>query len=335
MLRRAIKSARFRVYSAMHAKNSIYLVLLTALAGCATLPANGPTQSQIENSVQMPLGEVPIQLLQVQNIADVPASETDARPAPSPIESPPLPTDLVGAGDALDISIYETGVALFSSGEPAMGQGLGTPGAQVQKLPPIRIDDDGNITLPYTGTLHVAGRTIREIEMIVRGSLQGMSQNPQVLITLGQAITNSVIIGGEIARPGRLVLQTNKERLSDVVALAGGYRGDTKDLLARVFRRDDIIDVRLNDLVDNPSLDMRISPGNRLMLLNEPRIYSVLGASGNVAQFAFNRSSVTLVEAIATAGGANSNTGNSTAIFLFRYAKDERSKEIRSYTMST
>ena len=334
VLRRAVKFARFRVRSAMHVKNSLYLVLFAGLAGCATLPTNGPTRSQIEKSIQAaPENGLPIELVQVETIAQVPASATAARSAAPPLEPPPLPTDMVGAGDVLDINIYEAGVTLFSGGAGGGGAGAASqvsavPGVQAQKLPPIRVDDNGYITLPYAGRLYVEGHTLREVEAMVRGSLQGMSQNPQVLITMGEAITNSIIIGGEVAKPGRLVLQTNRETLTDVVALAGGYRGNTKDLLARVSRRNGITDIRLNDLVDNPSLDLRISPGDRVSLINDPRTYSVLGASGQVAQFPFSRSSVSLAEAIATAGGVNSNIGNPAAIFLFRYVKDEQGNEV-------
>lgn len=330
VLRRAVKSARFRVRSAMHVKNSIYLVLLAGLAGCATLPTNGPTRGQVEKSVQAaPENGLPIQLVQVETIGDVPASTVVLQPVAPPLEPPPLPTDMVGAGDVLDINIYEAGVTLFSGGgSGGIGQVSAAPGVQVQKLPPIRVDDNGYITLPYAGRLYVEGHTVREVEAMVRSSLQGMSQNPQVLITMNQAITNSIIIGGEVAKPGRLVLQTNKERLTDVVALAGGYRGNTKDLLARVSRSSGITDIRLNDLVDNPTLDLRISPGDRITLINDPRTYSVLGASGQVAQLPFSRSSVSLAEAIATAGGVNSNIGDPAAIFLFRYERDEQGNEV-------
>ena len=334
MLRHEAEYARFPVPSAMHVKNSLYLALFAGLAGCASLPTNGPTRSQIEKSIQAaPENGLPIELVQVETIAEVPTSATIARPPAPALEPPPLPTDMVGAGDVLDINIYEAGVALFSGGGGGGGSGAGgqvsaVPGVQVQKLPPIRVDDDGYIALPYAGRLYVRGHTVREVEAMVRGSLRGMSQNPQVLITLGEVITNSIIIGGEVAKPGRMVLQTNKERLTDVVALAGGYRGNTKDLLARVSRPSGIIDIRLNDLVDNPSLDLRISPGDRVTLINDPRTYSVLGASGQAAQFPFSRSSVSLAEAIATAGGVNSNIGNPAAIFLFRYVKDEQGNEV-------
>lgn len=313
----------------MYIKNSVYLALLAGLAGCATLPSSGPTGKQIEKSAVAPKDGLPIQIVEIRGAADVPAGAGSASPASLLPQAAPTPTDMVGPGDVLDINIYEAGVTLFASGTPATAAGqLSAPGVQVQKLPPTRIDDLGDITIPYAGTMHVAGLTTGEIEATIRNSLRRLSQNPQVIVTLNQAITNTVIVGGEVARPGRLVLQTNRESLSDVIALAGGYRGNSKDLMVRIMRGTTSADVRINDMVENPALDVRIRPGDRLMLVDDPRTYSLLGASGRVEQVPFRRSTVSLAEAIATAGGTNPNLGDPAAIFLFRYERDAEGKEV-------
>jgi polysaccharide export outer membrane protein len=313
----------------MNMKNSVYLALLAGLAGCATLPSSGPTGKQIESSAVAPKEGVPIQVIEIQSAADLPAGVVSTSPAAILPQAASTPTDMVGPGDVLDINIYEAGVTLFASSSPATAAGqLSAPGVQVQKLPPTRIDDLGNITIPYAGMLHVGGLTTAEIEATIRNSLRGLSQNPQIIVTLNQAITNTIIVGGEVARPGRLVLQTNRESLSDVIALAGGYRGNSKDLMVRIMRGDASADVRINDIVENPALDVRIRPGDRLMLVDDPRTYSILGASGRIEQVPFRRSAVSLAEAIATAGGTNPNLGDPAAIFLFRYVVDAEGKEV-------
>lgn len=314
----------------MQVKNSVYLALVAGLAGCATLPSSGPTGKQIEKSAMVPKDGAPIQLVQIRAAADVPIAPGNASTSNLLPDSPPTPTDMVGPGDILDINIYEAGVTLFAGAANAGGAGqlMTTPGVQVQKLPPTRIDDLGDITIPYAGTMHVAGLTTGEIETRIRNALRRLSQNPQVLVTLSEAITNSIIIGGEVAKPGRLVLQTNRESLSDVVALAGGYRGNARDLTLRVMRGSSSVDVRVNDLAENPALDVRIHPGDRLMLINNPRTYSILGASGRVEQMPFSRSSVSLAEAVASAGGINSAIGDPAAIFLFRYVRNEQGNEV-------
>ena len=314
----------------MQVKNIIYLALLAGLSGCATLPSSGPTGGQIEKSAIAQKEGASIQLVRVRTIADVPGSGAGTPPTTLLPELAPPPTDRIGPGDVLDVNIYEAGVTLFSGGGSAggMNQVGVNPGVQVQKLPPTRVDDLGDITIPYAGTLHVAGLTTGEVEAMIRNSLDRLSQNPQVLVTLSEAITNSIIVGGEVTRPGRLVLQTNRETLSDVIALSGGYRGNAKDLMLRVTRGTESVDVRVNDLVENPQLDVRAYPGDRLMLINDPRTYSVLGASGRVEQIAFSRSAVSLAEAIATAGGVNPGIGNPAAIFVFRYVRDGQGNEV-------
>lgn len=315
----------------MHVKNSLYLALLAGLAGCASLPSSGPTGGQIRKTALNPKdGTAPIQVAEIVTIADVPSAAGMAPPALLADRAPP-PTDLVGPGDILDINIYEAGVTLFQGS--GTGGGVGSqiganPGVQVQRLPPMRVDDLGDITIPYAGTLHVAGVTVGEVEAMIRNALQRLSQNPQVVVTLSQAITNSIIVGGEVARPGRLVLQTNRESLSDVVALAGGYRGNARDLTLRITRGGKNVDVRMNDLVDNPALDVRAYPGDRMILINNPRTYSVLGAPGRVEQIPFARSTVSLAEAIATAGGVNPGVGSAGAVFLMRYVADEQGNEV-------
>lgn len=309
----------------MHMKNFVLITLLAGLAGCSTLPTSGPTGKQIRQSALAPEDGLPIRMIEVTTAADLPVAMANAPKAALSDLAPP-PTDMIGPGDVLDINIYEAGVSLFSGSTPA-SQVAANPGVQVQKLPPSRVDDAGEIVIPYAGKLHVLGHTIGEVEAKIQRSLRGLSQNPRVIVTLNQAITNSVIVGGEVAKPGRLVLQTNRETLSDVIALSGGYRGSARDLTLRVVRRNENVDIRINDLVENPLLDVRAYPGDRLMLINNPRTFSVLGAPGRVEQLPFTRSSVSLAEAVATAGGANPGLGDPAAIFLFRYVTNEQGVE--------
>ena len=161
----------------MQVKNILYLILLAGLAGCATLPSSGPTGGQIAKTAAAPKdGTAPIQIVLVRTIADVPGTDVMAT-AVLPELAPP-PTDMIGPGDVLDINIYEAGVTLFSGaggGGGGVSQITANPGVQVQKLPPTRVDDLGDITIPYAGTLHVAGITTGEVEAMTRNALSWRS----------------------------------------------------------------------------------------------------------------------------------------------------------------
>lgn len=303
-------------------------VAALALSGCATLPSSGPTGSDIRSQVTKDAGKLGITLVQVQTVNDLP--QPPAPPAPFRADyTPPPPTELVGPGDVLNVSVFETGIALFGRSAAIPGEGGGgiDPAARAERFPPLRVSDQGTISIPYVGQVNVAGRTTREIEQMLRQALRGKSQNPQVLVSIAEGLTNSVIIGGDIARPGRLVLPTNREKLSEVIALAGGSKGEIREVVVRVSRNEVVQEWRLADVLDYPELDARIFPSDRITLIRQPRSFTVLGAPGQTSQFPFPSAKASLIEAIAMAGGANPNAGNARAIFVFRIDRDETGKE--------
>ncbi|HZV11293.1 MAG TPA: polysaccharide biosynthesis/export family protein, partial [Novosphingobium sp.] len=206
-------------------------------------------------------------------------------------------------------------------GGDAQGAGL-TGGAQAERLGGIRVDDAGLVRLPYAGPIRAAGRTPGELALQIRAGLKGLSQNPQVVVAISQTIANSVIVGGEVGRPGRLVLATNRETLSDAVALAGGYRGEAKDLAVRVVRAGRALEYRLADVLSAPARDMRVAPGDRIEVLRQPFSFAVMGAAGKVEQMAFSGPGVSLAEAVAMAGGAHPALGDAKAVFVFRFVAD-------------
>ena len=298
----------------MNHRQKIILAMFCFLGACSTLPTSGPTGPQVVHSAEK--SHTNIAIVEVADASVLPpAPEYGQWTLP---ELTPPPTDMIGPGDVISIFIYEAGVPLFSGSAPE-ASGTFDPSVKVQTLPPSRVDDNGDVVVPYAGRLNVAGKTLLQAQNLIRKSLRGLSQNPQVLVTLHQVINNSVVVGGEVGQPGRLILQTNKERLSDVVALAGGYRGNAKDLLLRVRRGSQVAELRLSEVLENPDADAVAYPGDRVTLLQEPLLFSVLGASGRVQQLPFSRGTMSLVEAIAAAGGPHISQGDPGAVFVFRY----------------
>ena len=298
-------------------------IFAIALSGCATLPASGPTGGEVRKTADTTVAGEPITIVEVDEFAELPAAE-GVGDIPFPNRAP-RQADRIDVGDTLDIYIYEAGVALFGGPERTTGPSLSlaTPSVSTEGLPPIRVSDSGTIQVPYAGTLKVAGMSIAEVQSVIRRSLRGLSENPQVLVAVRDAVSNTLIVGGEVQRPGRLPLVTSSETLSDVVALAGGYRGDAKDLEVRVVRDGQTATFRLSNLLDGDLPDVLAFPGDRILVMRQPRSFSVLGASGRVDLLPFGRSSVVLAEAVAQAGGVNPTLGDAAAVFVFRFVVDE------------
>ena len=291
------------------------------LSGCAGLPTSGPTGTSIKRAAVSTSNAYPFTLVKINSGADIPSAL--ARPAMA-LDHIEQPTDLLGPGDRLNITVYEAGVALFGGSAQRLGGSAGASfnsSSTAERLPATRVDDHGYVQVPFVGRLLAAGRTASELAEMIEGELRGMSQDPQVMITIEESITNSVILAGEVNKPGRLVLATNRESLIDAIALAGGYRGAAKDAVARVQRGGRTFEVRLSDLLDMPQDDIRIAPGDRITLVSRPRSFSVLGAPNRVDEIVFPRSPLSLVQAVAQSGGANPNQGDAGSIFLFRYVQ--------------
>ena len=311
--------------------SALFATSLLSLSACSSLPVSGPTGHDIERAARLSDTEaspqLPFQIVEVMDAMQVPP------PTPVPASALPVmpaaPTDLIGPGDVLDITVYETGVTLFGRGAARISPSVTLPVAagatdqngQVERIGGIRVDDNGFIRFPFVGRLRAAGLTAPELQSTVRNRLRGMSQDPQVMVSIAQSITNSVVLAGEVNHPGRFVLPTNRETLNQTIALAGGYKGEPKDIVARVQRRGENFAIRLSDLLDHPDRDVGIAPGDTISLISSPQSFSALGAPDRAEQIRFPRGRISVAEAVALAGGVNPNTGDAAAIFVFRHIR--------------
>jgi len=86
-----------------------------------------------------------------------------------------------------------------------------------------RVDQQGDISLPILGTIHVAGETAPEArDQIVKRLLDDkLLKEPQVNLMVVEYTAPEVTIIGEVASPGKYPLLV-EHKLVDVLALAGG-----------------------------------------------------------------------------------------------------------------
>ncbi|GBR51646.1 capsule polysaccharide export protein [Neokomagataea thailandica NBRC 106555] len=303
---------------------------LFALAACNTLPDSGPTERAVlETANNKQLNPLGFHILPVTpQLASVLSAEIP--PLISSIDTAavaPSTNDRIGAGDVLAITVFELGSGLFAPSSGASGaasaNGLSAgPAANVtnQNLPPTQVEADGTIFVPYVGRLRAAGLTPQALANNISNSLAGKSQNPQVMVRISSDIANTVIVSGEVHRPGRVVLSTAQEHLSDVIAIAGGAVYSPEDSHIELVRGDKLGATDLGTLQSFPQEDIHAHPGDRIHVIYQPRSYTVFGAAGiQATETPFKSPHVSLAEALARVGGPNDNRADPNAAFLFRF----------------
>src|SRR6201996_9226466 len=143
------------------------IALLALLPACSLLPGTGPKSDAVENYATAGLrsnSALPYALV------DISADTIGFLSQPNVVtfqgvfpDKRPKPTQVVGVGDVLNVSIFEAAPGgLFT---PATAAGA-RPGNFVD-LPPQAIDQKGSIYVPYAGEIPTAGRTIPEIQQAV------------------------------------------------------------------------------------------------------------------------------------------------------------------------
>jgi polysaccharide export outer membrane protein len=225
---------------------------------------------------------------------------------------------VIGVGDMVTVTIWEASAGgLFSS--PAALEKL-SAGANSATIPEQVVGRDGAISVPYAGRIHVAGQTPRAVQVVIERALEGKAIQPQVLVADTKPIGNTVTIGGEGVGAARLPLSVKGDRLLDVIAEAGGVRGQVNELYVLLQRGGHTERAALQRVVNDPRENIFIRPGDVVTLVRDPQTFLTYGATaGFNGQIPFASDGITLAEALVKGGGLLDSRSDAKGVFVFRY----------------
>jgi polysaccharide export outer membrane protein len=198
---------------------------------------------------------------------------------------------LIGVGDRLHISVYET---------PEFDQDA-------------RVDPSGTIDVPGVGTVPATNRHLREVAAdIQRGFREGgILLNPLVTVEITDYISHGVSIEGEVRNPGIYPI-IGQRRLSDLLTAGGGptelSEGTAEVRHAATGSTDHI-------LLAKDAENCIIVPGDTIVLDRAPLVY-IMGNVRRAGGFPLVRNT-TLTEGLALAQGFTVSAKDKKA-YLFR-----------------
>jgi len=297
------------------AKPFAALTLVAALVACG-LPRSGPKKSEILASSVTAKGDtfiVPVD----HRVAVIASKNVPIGFGRSFRDAGLLGSDVIRPGDKLVLRVWEN-----------VDQGLmAKPGQTVTPLTDIQVDGDGFIFVPYAGRVKAAGNSPDALRRIITEKLGSQTPDPQVEVARAAGDGATVSIAGDIGGQGVYPIERPTRTLSAMLARAGGLVGDPQVAQVTVTRGGKSGTARLNDIYENPAMDIPLRPGDIILVQNDPRNFTSLGALGSQTRVKFTSATMSAIEAIAQVGGLATNSADPTGVFILR---DERAEVVNS-----
>ncbi len=218
-------------------------------------------------------------------------------------------SDTISSGDTLGVTVFEN-----VKDDPL----LGNTGQRITPLSEIQVDGQGYIYIPYAGRIRAAGQTPEGLRQAITRKLEDQTPDPQVTVQRLAGDGASVSIAGQAAGPGVYPIEAPTRTLATMLAKSGGVAIDPDVAIVRITRGGHTGKIWLKDLYENPSLDIALRPGDKIVIEEDSRTFIALGATGSQSLVPFESETLSALEAIATVGGLSTNAADPTGVFVLR-----------------
>lgn len=217
-------------------------------------------------------------------------------------------SDTIRPGDILGLTIWENVDDGLLSGQ----------GANSTILEEVQVDGAGFIFVPYAGRIRASGNSPEAIRRIITAKLEAQTPDPQVQVRRVAGDGSTVSLTGSVGAQGVYAIERPTRTLSTMLARAGGVTIVPEIAQITVIRGDMRSRIWFQDLYQHPELDIALRGGDRILVEEDTRAFTALGATGGQARVPFESQNLSALEAIAQVGGLQSATADPTGIFIFR-----------------
>lgn len=295
------------------------VVIVPFLSGCGSfLPSEGASTTQVVAARTDKLDDS-IRVVQIDAaVARRVSASSDRHLFSHTLATKPSYRQTVGLGDVVEISVWEAPPAtLFATSSMDAYSGNAIGGRVI--FPEQMVNEQGTVSIPFAGTVPVAGRTLTQIEELITKRLTGKANQPQVLVRLIQDSSSTVTVVGDVGKSTRMPLTAKGERLLDALASAGGVSDAVDKVSVQVTRGRMVHTLPLSTIIRDPAQNIILQKGDVITAMKRPLSFTVLGATGKNEEVDFEAKGISLAQALARAGGLNDNQADATGVFLFRF----------------
>ena len=228
-----------------------------------------------------------------------------------------LGSDTIRAGDVLGITVYEN----------VDDSLLGTEGAPAT-LEEVQVDGDGFIFIPYAGRIKAAGNSPEAIRRIITGKLADQTPDPQVEVRRAAGDGSTVSLVGAVGGQGVYPIERPTRTLATMLARSGGITIEPEIAQITIIRGAARGKIWFEDLYRHPELDIALRGGDKILVEQDTRSFTALGATGSQARVPFESQNLSAIEAIAQVGGLLASAADPTGVFVLRNEPEEVAEQV-------
>jgi polysaccharide export outer membrane protein len=293
-------------------------LLLPLFSACTIVPGMQYSSDVPQPGVHPILKEITPQLLQQEREAREKYDDTQIKA----LFAKPQPYK-VGIGDVLAVNL------LGQTDLPAVSvvmQPVPNSAADSMVTTGYTVDQDGDVHLPYVGTVKVAGMTMRDIYNELDQQFRTYIKKPEFTVQVASYRSKRVYIAGEVKSPGVLPVIDIPMTLPEALGRAGGYTEMGNQGAIEIDRDGKRYTVDIPELTAhgiNPS-QILLKDGDmvRIPSREEGEVFVVGDVTKPSVVLPVN-AHLTLNDALGQAGGVDPSTSDPRQIFVIRNVSDK------------
>jgi len=281
---------------------------------------SGITRAPTKSDATAATPEVPVTELDVALVRRLQQQRQGAQAQQAKLLSVDPQPYTVGPGDVLQIVVWD---------HPEIAQAIGNTQSQQSPRPGdpssgFVVDQAGDLTFPYAGTLHVGGLRTEEVQKRLTAQLAKYFVKPQITVRMASYRAHEVYVDGEVHSPGVVAVNDVPMSIYEAVARAGGF-SDTADQSDLVLVRDGVAyRVNLTQMLASglsPS-HLFLKPGDllRVVARDENDVYVMGEVNRPMSAIPRRTGRITLADALSQAGSVNASTADAAQMFVIRGA---------------
>ena len=195
-----------------------------------------------------------------------------------------------------------------------------------------RVTTDGTLFYPYAGVIQAAGLTAQELRTEITKRLSDKILNdPQVDVRVTGYNSLKAFVSGAVNKPGYISFNELPMTIPAAIASVGGFAEEADPSGLQLRRGDKVYSINYLDAFRaNLPLDkILLKPDDQIFIpalsetQKENRVF-VMGEVARTGAVNVNQGKLSLVEALAAAGGLNANTASSKLIYVIRNTSEKQ-----------